>query len=171
MTQALPLFKGEAMLLSWSDTSTRGKTVTFALHPDECPEVHPFRGLGTGKTGQRFALVAVPIDDEDRPAVAATPLPAPVVVPLDTPERRRFASLPLPQQIGMKCADRAFQAWIARVEGMGICDAESAAAWVRHQCEVETRAHIQPGTPAAALWSTILTNFEADTGRLAEIRS
>lgn len=64
---AIPLFKGEAMLLSWGDTSSRGKTVTFALHEDDCGQTHPFRDLGTGKHGQRFQIVAVPIDDDGEP--------------------------------------------------------------------------------------------------------
>lgn len=177
---AIPLFKGEAMLLSWSDSSARGKTVTFALHPAECPDSHPFRGLGTGKSGQRFALVAVPVTDEEGDAVErlvadeTAALPAPVEPAPASPvekERRPFSSLPLSTQIALKCQDRAFQAWIMGIEGMEICDKEAAAGWVRAQCHVESRREITPGSEAATLWSKILTDFERDTNRMAEIRS
>lgn len=57
----------EVMLLGWSDTSTRGKTVTFQLPEDS--EVHPFKefAIKSGKTaGQRFIMVLVEIDDNEQ---------------------------------------------------------------------------------------------------------
>lgn len=201
MTDDIPLFKGEAMLLRWSDSSSGGKTVTFALGIDEAPEVHPFRGLGTGKMGQKFMLVCVPITDEGRPSFPeATQAAIGSVGSVDapalasgkargglaraaalTPERRseiasiaakkRWGDLSLPQQIGIRCSDPAFQTWASMQEGMSATGADAAAQYVRHTCGVKSRAEIQPGTAAAVLWHTLLTQFEMETGQIAERRN
>ena len=55
-----PNYKGEAQLLSWSDTPA-GRKITFLL-PDEGEE-HQFKGFKTGpKYGQCFAIITQPID-------------------------------------------------------------------------------------------------------------
>ncbi len=172
----IPLFKGEAMLLSWGDTSSRGKTVTFALHEDDCGTSHPFRDLGTGKHGQRFQIVAVPIADEGEPVSPGTvhavhgvaaegnpPLPS--TVPGESKRERT-----LPEKVGMRCADPAFQVWIERQTGRADIGEMEAAAWVRKECVVESRKAILPGTEAAALWLALETRFLEDTRQMAERR-
>jgi len=180
----IPLFKGEAMLLSWGDTSSRGKTVTFALHPDECGAVHPFRDLGTGKHGQRFQLVAVPITDDGEPLSpeASSTEPASDGVAADAsgapPQKQPGAASggakrvkTLPEIVGMRCNDPAFQEWAKNMAGrVGVFDAEDAAVFVRRQCRVDSRKEILPGTPAAAMWLALETDYLADTGQIAERR-
>jgi hypothetical protein len=187
MTTTVPLFQGEAMLLSWGDTSSRGKTVTFALHPAECGEAHPFRDLGTGKHGQRFQIVAVPIGDDDQPlspealdqttahsvATGSTPAhPKQPVASGETKERRKFADLPLPQQVALRCADEGFRQWIAWEERALLTevDDEFAARWVRQKCDVHSRADIKPGSLAEVAWKKIEARFLADNRPLPEER-
>lgn len=190
MIDGIPLFQGEAMLLGWADTSTRGKTVTFALGIDEAPEAHPFRGLGTGKHGQRFMIVAVPITDDSKPnspgalsEPAATnrkdsalptaaegpgsaPAPAPGSAPGDTAkERRRFHTLPLAQQAAMMCEREDFIKWCGAQ-----FDATDAAQWVREYCRVTSRAMIKPGTDSGRRWLSLMTQFEQAMGRIPEQR-
>lgn len=69
-------WQGEMMLCSWGDSSRNGRTATFRLSEDE-PE-HPFRTMPTqtGKTpGQRFMVVMVLLDDEDKPVKEAAVKP------------------------------------------------------------------------------------------------
>ncbi len=171
----IPLFKGEAMLLSWGDTSSRGKTVTFALHEDDCGASHPFRDLGTGKHGQRFQIVAVPITDEGEPVSpgsgsAGHGVPAVDQAPRSTPEpggakRERT----LPEKVGMRCCDKRFQEWLyskGRVTG----NEHDAAQWVRHECGVKSRKEILPGTEAGDRWWKLETQYLVETNQIAEER-
>jgi hypothetical protein len=66
-------FQGEVQLLSWGDTSTRGRTITLQL-PEEGEE-HPFKHsqIKQGKTaGKRYVAVFVEIDESEQP-VEKTP--------------------------------------------------------------------------------------------------
>lgn len=184
----IPLFKGEAMLLSWGDTSSRGKTVTFALHEDDCGTSHPFRDLGTGRHGQRFQIVAVPITDEGEPippgattgaaiGSAAADHPPPPERSAIAPggAKRKFSELPLPQQVALRCQDERFQDWASRHPdfkhvAFGPTATDQTAAWVRHRCGNQSRALILPGTVAAQQWGEIETGYLQFTGQVAEER-
>lgn len=176
--QSLPLFKGEAMLLSWGDTSSRGKTVTFALHPNDCGEAHPFRDLGTGKHGQRFGIVAIPLsDDEEQPVSPGVVKDEPGMTsgdgvgsgdsphPAPGAARKEYT---LANRVGMTCNDPAFREWLYRTHGVG--GDHGVAEFVRGACGVESRADILPGTPAAAKWHALALDYEQATGKMAEER-
>lgn len=137
----IPLFKGEAMLLGWGDSSSQGMTVRFQLHVEGAEPVNPFRGLGTGKHGQRFQVVAVPITDEGEPVAsvggadctndhtainppeARTPGEGEGVgsAPKEPAQqykgvpsdrtKRHWDELSLQEQMGIRCNDPRFQAW------------------------------------------------------------
>ncbi len=174
----IPLFKGEAMLLSWGDTSSRGKTVTFALHEDDCGTSHPFRDLGTGKHGQRFQIVAVPITDEGEPVSpgssgrdapgsgAQSATPTPLKAGGDPGESKRERTLP--ELVGWRCNSTDFQNWLLWNEQQ--FNGEDTADVVRRICGVKSRKQVLPGTEAATKWLALETRFLEDTGRLAERR-
>lgn len=177
MTDAIPLFQGEAMLLRWSDSSANGKTITFALHEDDCKDGHhPFRGLGTGKSGQRFALVAVPITDDGEPNPPEAKATQGSVAKVDPPStvsggaKRKFSELPLPQQVALRCQDEQFRRWVTSDMGWRMNEGETVEDWVRRECEVLSRADIKPSTKAAERWGLINDQFLADTGQMAEER-
>lgn len=149
MTDAIPLFQGEAMLLSWSDTSTRGKTVTFALHHDECGDVHPFRGLGTGKSGQRFALVAVPITDDGEPNPPEVKATHGVVARSPSPQETASGAASKGGWYGLKpsaraallCKEESFRIWINRTFTLGVPveNEEEVTAWLRTEIGARRR--------------------------------
>lgn len=60
------IYADEALLLRWGDSSTNGRTVTLQLH--EASEQHPFRGLPSGKNGQRVMIAVTLIGDDEQPA-------------------------------------------------------------------------------------------------------
>lgn len=159
--QPIPLFQGEAMLLSWGDTSSRGKTVTFALHPDECGDAHPFRDLGTGKHGQRFKIVAVPIDDEDQPlssgasnvepaaeqgAVGDKRMPPPPrVAPGET--KGGWYALKPSARASILVKDDDFQNWVSHQSPFstgGPSVDEQTDGWLKAQIDTHSKACLNP---------------------------
>ena len=78
----------------------------------------------------------------------------------------------LPEKVGMRCADKRFQAWIAGYVGWpgAATSAEETAGAVRGWCRVKSRAEILPGTDAAAAWLKLETQFLAESGQMAERR-
>jgi hypothetical protein len=157
---AIPLFKGEAMLLSWGDTSSRGKTVTFALHEDDCGESHPFRDLGTGKHGQRFALVAVPITDDERVSPGALDQAVPIAASSDTPANPKSGGVPGETKGGwyalkpsaraaLLCKEVMFQHWAARTYGLSapLLTEEEADTWLKGKIATHKKAWLNPDHP------------------------
>lgn len=63
------VYADEALLLRWGDSSTNGRTITLQLHESE--EQHPFRGLPSGKNGQRVMIAVTLIGDDEQPAAPA----------------------------------------------------------------------------------------------------
>jgi hypothetical protein len=64
--QKATIYADEALLLRWGDSSTNGRTITLQLHESE--EQHPFRGLPSGKNGQRVMIAVTLIGDDEQPA-------------------------------------------------------------------------------------------------------
>lgn len=58
-----PTFQGEVLMRRWSDSSTQGVQVTFAL-PD-ATDLDPLKA----KTGKRFMAVLVEIGDDEQPVM------------------------------------------------------------------------------------------------------
>lgn len=67
MSEPTPTFAGEVQLRRWSESSTQGVQVTFALA--ESADLDKFKGLD----GKRFMAVLVQIGDDEQP-VSANPL-------------------------------------------------------------------------------------------------
>lgn len=66
--QQATIYADEALLLRWGDNSTNGRTLTLQLQ--EHGE-HPFRGLPSGKNGQRVMIAVTLIGDDEQPAAPA----------------------------------------------------------------------------------------------------
>lgn len=166
-----PLYKGEAMLLNWSDSASRGMTVTFALNPADEGTVHPFRHMGTGKHGQRFAIVAVPITDDERPAKDVHTMDAPAEPKPKV--RTPFDQLPRSQQAAMLCQeDRAFWRYLGqRHDGADtVSDSYGAAIIVRNLCEAQSRSLFDTDPEAGKRWDALHAEFKRWAGREQEVR-
>lgn len=59
-----PVYHDEAVLMRWGESSTNGRTITLQITEDGD---NPFKGLPTGKNGQRIALAAILINDDETP--------------------------------------------------------------------------------------------------------
>lgn len=156
-----PNHKGEAQLLSWSDTPA-GRKITFLL-PDEGEE-HPFKGFKTGpKYGQCFAIVTQPIDyDNPEPGEATVKSVAGYAMS----ESQRCALL---------CQRGDFQGWLKDLlpekyhpKILGLSSSEPperiAAAVLRGYLGISSRRVLDgPRHPATRLWHGLVSKYEAET--------
>lgn len=71
--------------------------------------------------------------------------------------RRKFGEMPRAQQAGIRCSEQAFWRFLNETYGQGISAPESAAAFVRLLCNVESRANLD-GQGADA-WDALEARF------------
>ena len=183
-----PIYRGEGILLRWGESSANGRTVTFQIGdgPDDA-ERHPFYGLKTGKEyGQRFALVAVPLaENENDSAVepsSALPLSADTVGPEEVgsaatahPATARPALTEgekLVQMSGILCGDERFQNWLAIEFGMnpGFWDELRTTQWLRAECGIASRRALATNEPAQQKFRGLVARYKLETGQMAEPR-
>lgn len=134
MTEKTTFWHGEVQLLGWSETNTRGRTVTLQLNEDD--EVHPFKYSNTpkGKTsGKRFAVVFVEIGDDELPVEK-------------TPSQLAF----------LYCKDREFWDW-ANDHSFDTIDNEDAArAHILNACGITSRGQLDTNQKAYATWEAMI---------------
>ncbi len=129
-------FQGEVMLAGWSQTHNGGAKVTFWLQDDTDLEAFKAMTVAKGKTaGQRLALVAVEIGDDEKPVSRDAGITA------SEPKGGELAKL-----AGMFCQQPEF--W----EFCGQSNAAEAAAWIRVVCHVASRADLDHNPAAAKLF-------------------
>lgn len=126
-----PTFQGEVQFRRWSDSSTQGVQVTFALPDSEALE--PLKG----KEGRRFAAVLVEIGDDEMPV---------------QPRPRKDTRGPLCREACDYCRLPEFWAWVTEsCEGYGPVNCEDAARqWVLDTCQITTRKELDTDSEAAA---------------------
>lgn len=123
-------FQGEVMLAGWSQTHNGGAKVTFWLQDDIDLEAFKAMTVAKGKTaGQRLALVAVEIGDDEQPKAR--------------PEQRGGE---LAKLAGMFCQSTAF--W----EFCRADDADEARDWILGVCGIQSRRDLDHNPKAAQLF-------------------
>ena len=86
--------------------------------------------------------------------------------------RRALADMPAAQQAGILCNDRQFRAFAAHRNGFpgGQFTPGAAAEWLRQQCGITSRRHLNHSQTALARFQEIRTEFDAWTGKIATPR-
>lgn len=115
-----PTFQGEIQFRRWSDSSTQGVQVTFALPDSDALE--PLKGL----EGKRFMAVLVQIGDDEQAVQPPQTKPGPLCV-----------------EACSYCVDPAFLEW------RGGIDSTEAKAWILGVCDVSSRKDLDRHAPAA----------------------
>lgn len=92
-----------------------------------------------------------------------------------TKPKRPFHEYPPSQQAGILCDDPAFQRWLAQIYSLNPMWKSSTLSTatprvVRDVCTVVSRTEFDSNPRKAKLWASILTEFEAASGRTAENR-
>jgi hypothetical protein len=130
------------MLLQWSESSTRGRTVTFLVSEEQ--EMHPFRDftIRSGKrAGQRFMAVLVQIGEDE----------APVKKPKT-----------LSQQAFLICRNPNFYAWVNSRGLESVVDETSARDYIYSRVGIHSRSQLDFELEAASRFQRlILKPFES----------
>lgn len=173
--QGEPTYHGTVTLIKWTDSDS-GMYVTFALNPGEAGQVHPFKHLRQGsKKGQSFALVAVPITENDElPAAAtgATPSPETPANPPTSPSASKAGGAKkgsLTVRAVLLCEDRVFQGWLG-VRGRPETIAQDTARHLRERLGISSRAELNHDADAALRFIKLESEFLTATGRLPDPR-
>jgi len=114
-----PLFQGEIQLRRWSESSTQGVQVTFALADSD--DLEPLKM----KSGKRFMAVLVEIGDDETPV---------------EPPKEPIG--PLCKWLVMRCAEPEFWVWLESVSPDPVRNAEDAATVVKFVMDIESRREI-----------------------------
>ncbi|KAA5921341.1 hypothetical protein F1536_23150 [Achromobacter xylosoxidans] len=130
-------FQGEVMLAGWSQTHNGGAKVTFWLADDTDLEAFKAMTVAKGKTaGQRLALVAVEIGDDEQPVSPHAPDISPQA---EKPKGEKLSWLAF-----NLCRNPDFLDWV------GLESEEVAADHIRAVCEVGSRSDLDHDVTAAA---------------------
>lgn len=135
MSEIVPLYSGEAQFRRYSDTSTQGAQVVFALPGRE--DLERF----VGKEGKRFMVVCVEINDQEEP-VAAIP-----------PAKTREPLGDLCYRAVMLCQDAEFRRWLK--EAGNFKDellVNEAADVIKTWCGIDSRKELDTDKRAAELF-------------------
>jgi hypothetical protein len=130
-----PVFQGEVQFRRWSDSSTQGVQVTFALPDSEALE--PLKH----KAGKRFMAVLVEIGDDE--------LPVP-------PQPRKDTRGPLCREACDYCAMPEFHIFVATAQGIEAAGADHAKEFIVGRCGVTSRKDLDTVATAAEKFRTLI---------------
>lgn len=138
----------EAQLKDYGESANAGCWVSFRVPMPE--DLEPFRGQDrsgrNARTGKRYTLMLIELSDQEEPVQQQD----------ETPRPRKLSSI-----AGALCNDIDFRTWAERTYGDPFPDADAAAKLIREVCGVESRAHLDTNQDAAALFRSILADYDA----------
>ena len=126
-------YHGEVRVVRSSYTSKTGPTITLALH--DIDELNRVQGMD----GKRYMLALVEIGDDEQPVPSAAIL--------EKPKGGALAKL-----AGMWCSDPEFWRWASTRMDLPVSNANGAAAFIRLNCGVDSRAELDSNDEAADLF-------------------
>lgn len=108
-----------------------------------------------------ISTFGMPIPGSEKPVALALMNTEP-----EQPEKgkKSWAEMGRAQQAGILCNDPRFQDWC------GATSADGAADFIRRECGVHTRAHLDMNKKAAGAFDQIVTNYRQANGHMAEAR-
>lgn len=139
------VYADEALLLRWGDSSTNGRTLTLQLQ--EHGE-HPFRGLPSGKNGQRVMIAVTLIGDDEKPA-------APADVKRDkSPADKAIA------KAHVLAGDHGFQVWRGKGSTALLGKEEITMRAIRADCGVESTTEFRTNPEALKRFLDLVWEYE-----------
>jgi len=149
-----PIYRGEAWLKSWRDSSSGGRTITLQIDEDG---THPFKGY----EGERFAIVIMPIGNDEKPMEKApTPQSAGGVARAAalSPERRteiastaakkRWGDLRPSARAALLVKDDAFLEFAQQHRSYDVNQCTNADDWLKKMCRVHSKREFDTNTDA-----------------------
>jgi hypothetical protein len=132
-----PAFQGEIQFRRYSDTSTQGQQVVFAVQDREALESF------VGMEGKRFMAVLVQIGDDEQP------------IPSNPGELKKPR-----EYLGAFCwravqwsSDAEFQKWLCMYHGKRVRTADEAATFIKEFCGVKSRKDLDTNDVARKIFT------------------
>lgn len=135
-----PLFQGEVQLRRWSESSTQGVQVTFALADSD--DLEPLKM----KSGRRFACVLVEIADDE---TAVQPIPS------NSAELKAPIG-PAGLFLVLRCKDPDFWQWLVSDLSYTVGNEAQAADAVKHILGVSSRKDVDNDPQALSCFHTYI---------------
>lgn len=149
MADIQPTFAGEVQLRRWSESSTQGVQITFALA--DAADLERFRGM----EGKRFMAALVQVGDDELPVVdkSRNLQGQPVDKTPNVQGREHLGDLCW--RAVQWCRDPLFQAWVAKRCGCSLAamNEENAKGYILMRCKVESRKELDTNPEARALFN------------------
>ena len=141
-------FQGEIQFRRYSDTSTQGQQVVFAVADREALESF------IGKEGKRFMAVLVELGDDEQP-VAGNPATANLSNSTDLKPRERLGDLAW--RAVQWCKEPEFRAWLG-VAGDFVNELteDAASEVIKSWCEVDSRKELDTNPRAKQLFNQFI---------------
>lgn len=134
----------EVQLKDWGEGANPGPWVAFRLPAPE--ELEPFRGQDrsgrNAKTGKRYTLMLIALDDQDKHQQE------------DRPRK-------LSQVAGAVGESDQFRTWVTETHGHQCETREQAADFIRALCGIDSRAELDTNPAAASVFRGLLADFDA----------
>lgn len=129
-----PTFQGEIQFRRYSDTSTQGQQVVFAVQDREALESF------VGMEGKRFMAVLVQIGDDEQPVMGN---------PTSENKPREYLG-DLCYRAVQWCNDPEFQNWVStRCNSTAPGSSEQAKQFILFKCEINSRKELDTSPRAA----------------------
>ena len=140
-------FQGEVQFRRYSDTSTQGQQVVFAVADREALESF------IGKEGKRFMAVLVEIGDDEQP-VAGNPVTADIGKTISKPNQRLGD---LAWRAVQWCKEPEFRAWLG-VHGDFVNELteDAASEVIKSWCNVDSRKELDTNEDAKRLFNQLI---------------
>ena len=155
MSEPTPTFAGEVQLRRWSESSTQGVQVTFALA--ESADLDKFKGLD----GKRFMAVLVQIGDDEQPVVDPAKSST-GAVSQQGPNAQRTGSSTRVGDLCWRavqwCKEPEFWAFLTFdpvIKGM-VSDEAGAKHYVQTVCGIESRKELDTNPEAARKFNQLI---------------
>jgi len=163
MTEVVPAYLGEAMLVRWSDNH-RGRTVTFEL--DMEPGENPFRGYKCGENGQRVKLVAVLVGDDEEP-ISAKKVGSSGQGATAAKSKEHAGKKSRTRMAGIKINEQSFQDWIGVHPQVAAENRrDHADTLLKEKLGIHSKKELDvPGAPAAEAFDRLMTDFDTRSYR------
>lgn len=145
MSNIPTIYADEALLVRWGDSSTSGRTITLQLqeHGD-----HPFRGLPSGKNGQRVMIAVTLIGDDEQP------------VPAEAVRREKSPADKAIAKAHVLAGETSFADWVNATTKTMVLSEVGAMAFIRQHCGVQSTTEFRADATALRRFDDLCWEYE-----------
>lgn len=145
MTNIPTIYADEALLLRWGDSSTTGRTVTLQLQEQGD---HPFRGLPSGKNGQRVMIAVTLLGDDEKPAR------------VEDVKRDKSPADKAIAKAHILAGDSAFAKWVGATDFVLMDEYSGPLGAIRKRCGIQSTTEFRTNPEALKRFNDLVWSYE-----------